>query len=184
MMISLFFTFLKIGLLSFGGGYAMLTLIFQEASKLGMTMASFADLNALDGLIPGPIAINSATYIGQLYGGFGAALVATLAVSLPSFVFVPVFMRYENQLTENKLTQAILTSIKAASVGLIFAVAATMMLNLVAQMKTIFSWHQLTIDWSSLTIIIAVFVLNLRYHLNPLVLIVLAGLLGGLLYFL
>jgi chromate transporter len=184
MMISLFLTFLKIGLLSFGGGYAMLTLIFQEASKLGMTMAGFADMNALDGLIPGPIAINSATYIGQLYGGFGAALVATLAVSLPSFVFVPVFMRYENQLTKNKLTQAILTSIKAASVGLIVAVAVTMMLNLVAQMKTIFSWHQLTIDWSSLTIIIAVFVLNLRYHLNPLVLIVLAGLLGGLLYFL
>ena len=70
MILLIFFTFLKIGFLGFGGGYAMLSLIFEEASKFGMTADQFADLNALDVLIPGPIAVNSATYVGQLYGGF------------------------------------------------------------------------------------------------------------------
>ncbi|MFZ2353496.1 chromate transporter [Paucilactobacillus nenjiangensis] len=64
MIIKIFLVFLKIGFLGFGGGYAMLSLIYHESSKFGMTMAQFADMNALDGIIPGPIAINSATYVG------------------------------------------------------------------------------------------------------------------------
>ncbi|WP_443081339.1 chromate transporter, partial [Vagococcus sp.] len=56
MLIKLFITFLKIGFLGFGGGYAMLSLIFEEMLSFGMTIEQYADLNALDVLIPGPIA--------------------------------------------------------------------------------------------------------------------------------
>lgn len=86
MIITLILAFLKIGFLGFGGGYAMLSLIYAESAHLGLSAAQFADLNALDGLIPGPIAINSATYIGQLTAGFSGALAATLTVCVPSLV--------------------------------------------------------------------------------------------------
>lgn len=75
-MLQLFFMFLKVGFLGFGGGYAMLALIYQEGAQLGMTVGEFADMNALDALIPGPIEINSATYVGQYYFGFLGGLLA------------------------------------------------------------------------------------------------------------
>ena len=66
----LFYTFFKIGLFGFGGGYAMMSMIMVECEKLSITLAQFADLNALDMIVPGPIAINAATYVGYLHSGF------------------------------------------------------------------------------------------------------------------
>ena len=64
-----FFTFFKIGLLGFGGGYAMMSMIMTEGQKLGISLAQLADLNALDMVVPGPIAINAATYVGLSVDG-------------------------------------------------------------------------------------------------------------------
>lgn len=183
MIAKILFTFLKIGFLGFGGGYAMLSLIFNEASKFGMTIEAFADLNALDVLIPGPIAINSATYVGQLYGGVLGGLAATLAVSVPSMVFVPAFMRYEERINNNKYLNGALTSIKSASVGLIFAVALSIMLSTTLNMANLFDWKNMNFDLLSLIIVIAAFVLHIRYNINPIILTVIAGIVGWVCYY-
>ncbi|GEK05576.1 chromate transporter [Schleiferilactobacillus harbinensis] len=183
-MITIFLTFLKIGFLGFGGGYAMLSLIFQESEKLGMTVQQFADLNALDGLIPGPIAINSATYLGQLYGGFWTAVAATLAVCVPSFIFVPLFLHYEDKINDNWVLTAILDGIKPASVGLILAVALSLMLLTVFGINGLGEWAKASLDWTSLLVLGVVFFLDSKYHVNPVWLILLAGLLGGVVYYL
>lgn len=183
MILRLFFTFLKIGFLGFGGGYAMLSLMFDEASKFGMTIHQFADLNALDVLIPGPIAINSATYVGQVYGGFLGSIVATFAVSVPSLIFVPTFMRYEERIHNNKYLNAALTSVKAASVGLIFAVALSIMLSTTLGITNLFKWKNASFDFLSFAILMIAFVLHIRYEISPIILTLVAGVVGWIFYF-
>ncbi|KAF1305369.1 chromate transporter [Candidatus Enterococcus willemsii] len=183
-MLQLFTMFLKIGFLGFGGGYAMLALIYQEATILGMTVAEFADLNALDALIPGPIAINSATYIGQYYVGFLGGLVATLTVSMPSIIIVPLFMKYEQTIRKNPMMNHALTWIKLASVGLLFGISVTMTLAIVFNMATIFDWQHFEIDWLSCIILLSSLFIHLRFKVNPIILTGIAGILGYISYYL
>lgn len=179
MLLNLLLSFLKIGFLGFGGGYAMLPLIFQEGQKFGMTVQQFADLNALDVLVPGPIAINSATYVGQLFGGLSGGVVASLAVMVPSFIFVPLFLRYENALAQNAYLNGALEAMKNASVGLILAVAVQL-----AQSTLLSKGVTGGLSWLSVGILAGTLLLHLRWDINPLLLTVLAGVVGYLAYFL
>ncbi len=89
-MIKLFLTMLKIGLFTFGGGYAMLALLENEfvAKKKWVDGEEFLDMVAIAESTPGPIAINAATYIGYRLAGFGGSLAATVGVCIPSFVII------------------------------------------------------------------------------------------------
>lgn len=89
-MISLFFTFMKIGLFTFGGGYAMLPLIQRETveNKKWISDEDILDIVAIAESTPGPIAINAATFVGYRVGGFLGALAATVGIVLPSFVII------------------------------------------------------------------------------------------------
>ena len=88
--LSLFFTFMKIGLFTFGGGYAMIPLIQRETvdNKKWINDKDILDIVAIAESTPGPIAINAATFIGYRVGGFLGALAATVGVVLPSFVII------------------------------------------------------------------------------------------------
>ena len=88
--LSLFWTMFKIGLFTFGGGYAMIALLENEfvSKKRWIGAEEFLDMAAVAESTPGPIAINAATYIGYKLGGFGGALTATVAVCLPSFAII------------------------------------------------------------------------------------------------
>jgi chromate transporter len=183
-MLNVFLAFLKIGFLGFGGGYAMLSLIFAESARFGLSVQQFADLTALDGLIPGPIAINSATYIGQMYGGFWTGVAATLAVSVPSMIFVPLYMHFETRIKNNWLLSAILNGIKPAAVGLILAVALSLLLTTVFGINDIFSLAQAHVDWVSIVVLMLVLSLDLKWHVNPVLLMLLAGVIGAVAFYL
>lgn len=88
--VELFLTMLKIGLFTFGGGYAMIALLENEfvSKKKWINHDVFFDMVAIAESTPGPIAINAATYIGYTYLGFGGSLVATIAVCIPSFFII------------------------------------------------------------------------------------------------
>lgn len=89
-IIDLFLTFLKIGTFTFGGGYSMLALLENEfvSKRKWLTGDEFVDMTAIAESTPGPVAINSATYIGYQTGGFWGAAVSTFAVALPSFTVI------------------------------------------------------------------------------------------------
>ncbi len=89
-LLTLFFTFLKIGAFTFGGGYAMLALIENEfvTKKKWLTQPDFLDMVAISESTPGPVAINSATYIGYKCAGLWGSILATLAVCLPAFCII------------------------------------------------------------------------------------------------
>ena len=117
--LQLFIIFFKVGLFGFGGGYAILSLIYQDIQVFGtLTADDFSNLVALSQVTPGPIAINAATFVGMKTAGLLGAIVATTAVSMPSFILIMLAIAFINKFKNNRNVQYILQGIKPATVGL------------------------------------------------------------------
>lgn len=129
----LFVSYLKIGFFGFGGGYAMLSLIQNEVvvQHGWMTNAQFADIVAVSQITPGPIAINSATYVGYTVGmqlghtwcGILGSLIATLAVCLPSLTLMILVARFFLRLKDNRLVEGAMRGMRPVVIGMIAAAA-------------------------------------------------------------
>lgn len=169
----LFWTFLKIGLFNFGGGYAMISFIQNEVvfKHAWLTSAQFTDMVAVSQMTPGPVGINMATYTGYAATGsaWGAAL-ATLAVCLPSFFIMILLAGWFLKHRENNSVRAVFKGLRPAIIGLI-AAAALVLCN-----------RENFVDGKSILIFVLAFILTLRYKLHPVKLILAAGVFGWLLY--
>lgn len=118
--ISLFVVFFKIGLFSFGGGTAMLPLIYQSAGEIGfISQREFSDMVALSQVTPGPVAVNAATYVGLTNSGIVGALVATLAVCLPCFIIMFFVSAFLDRVKGNKIVEGAFVGIRPVTIGLI-----------------------------------------------------------------
>ncbi len=114
--------FFKIGLFGFGGGYAMIPLLEGEIASHGwLPVREFADIVAISQMTPGPIMVNAATYIGYRVAGIPGSTVATLGVSLPSFMLVVLVAHSIRVFKESVGVQGILYGIRPGTVGLIAA---------------------------------------------------------------
>ncbi|MDD4278382.1 chromate transporter [Candidatus Sumerlaeota bacterium] len=121
-LLTLFYMFFKLGLFSFGGGYVILPLMYQEIQAFGvMSPQEFSDLVALSQITPGPIALNGATYVGYQYAGILGAIVSTFAVSLPSFIIVLIVFAFLVRFKNSAPVQLFLGGVRPATVGLIAA---------------------------------------------------------------
>lgn len=119
-LITLFFTFFKIGAFTFGGGYAMLPLIQAEVlSNNWIEKSELINFIAVSESTPGPFAINMATYIGSELGGILGALFATLGVVLPSFIIILIIAKCFEKFKNNKIVKACMSGLKPAVIGLI-----------------------------------------------------------------
>jgi chromate transporter len=124
---SLFLVFFHIGAVSFGGGYAMLPLIFQSVGRFGVMGASeFARFVALSQATPGPISLNAATYTGFYAAGVPGALAATAGLVAPSFLCVLAVLRFMERFERNRALQSALAGIRPVSIGLIASAAVFM----------------------------------------------------------
>lgn len=118
----LFFTFFKIGLFTFGGGYAMLPLIQQEVAAHGwMKMTDLVNFIAVSESTPGPFAVNISTYVGSVTAGFFGSVCATAGVVLPSFLVILIVARFYASFKKNKAVEGVMSGLKPAVVGLIGA---------------------------------------------------------------
>lgn len=118
--LKLFYVFFKVGLFSFGGGYAMLPLIYQEIQTFGLMQArEFSNVVALSQVTPGPIAVNAATYVGFRSAGWGGAFFATLGVCLPSIIIILIIAMFMVKFKNSPQFQAVLEGIRPASVGML-----------------------------------------------------------------
>lgn len=119
--LELFFSFFQIGLFSFGGGYAAVPLIQSQIVELHgwLSMSQFADLITIAEMTPGPIAINSATFVGQQIAGLPGALVCTAGCVLPSFIIVMILSALYIKYRSLKTMQGILTGLRPAIVAMI-----------------------------------------------------------------
>lgn len=124
--LELFLTFFKIGLFTFGGGYAMLPLIQSEVlSKGWMTSEEIINFIAVSESTPGPFAINSATYVGTEMGGILGGMCATLGVVLPSFIVILIVAKIFEKFKESRIVSGAMAGLKPAVIGLIGSAVVT-----------------------------------------------------------
>lgn len=170
--IQLFISFFKIGLFGFGGGYAILSLIQHEIEVHNwISRTEFTDVIAISQMTPGPIGINSATYVGYVAtGNVLGSVVATSAIVLPSFIIMITLVKFFFRLHGNKYMEWAFLGLRPVVIGLIGA-AAVLLMN-----------KENFIDYTSFLIFGAVFFFSIRGKVHPIVLIVLAGLVGFFVY--
>ena len=128
MLWDIFTSFVRVGLFTFGGGYAALRLIQTEIilNKAWLTMEQFLDVVAVAEVTPGPIALNAATFIGYKLAGIPGSLAGTTGVIFFPVIIVLILTYFVNKLKDNKKMKAIKTILKAAVMGLIASAAVSM----------------------------------------------------------
>ncbi|MCR5431083.1 MAG: chromate transporter [Lachnospiraceae bacterium] len=128
MVLTLFLTFLKIGAFTFGGGYAMIALLEEEfvGKRKWLTHEEFLDIIAIGESTPGPIAINSATFIGFRQAGFFGSLFSTLGVVIPSVIIITAISLVFDRFMEFKYVQYAFEGIRVCVVYLIFTAGLRM----------------------------------------------------------
>lgn len=126
---TLFFTFFKIGLFTFGGGYAMIALLEEEfiQRRRWLDKNEFLDMAAIAESTPGPVAINSATYLGYKLAGVPGAATATVAVCLPSFLIIYAISLFFEQFTQLTVIANAFKGIQVCVIYLIFSAGVRML---------------------------------------------------------
>jgi chromate transporter len=167
----LFFVFFKIGIFSFGGGYAMLPLIEMEiiTNNAWISKHTFIDIIATSQITPGPVAINCATFIGYRIGGPFGSLISTLGVILFPSLLILLIARFMLSCNESRQMQAVLNGLKPALVGMILASAFSVGKTAIFDAGTLF---------------IAAFTMFILFKakIDPVKILFTAGVLGFILY--
>ncbi|MBR4295790.1 MAG: chromate transporter [Clostridia bacterium] len=186
--LQLFFIFLKVGAVAFGGGYAMLALIGDSVLKYGwMTEQEFLDFVGVETIIPGPIAVNMATYVGYEQGGFLGALLATIGVVLPSFIITLIVVALIKNLLKYAPIKTFIASMRPALGGLILSVALTMALTVFFGIDTIENIN-FTFDWRTLVVLAVVVLVPFvwkrikKKEFSSILLVVISGVMGMILF--
>ena len=193
--LELFKTFFLIGLFTIGGGYAMLSLIETQTVAVHgwLSEGEFIDIVGISQMTPGPIGINSATYVGySVLQGQGAeqwlcvlgSFCSTFAVVLPSFIIMMVFVKMYARLRNNGIFKGVMTGLRPAVVGLIGAAALIMIFRFSIEDGSVSFGilHENFPDWKSWLIFAAAFAASMWTKVSPILVIVLAGIAGLILY--
>lgn len=175
-LLALFVSYLKIGFFGFGGGYAMLSLIHSEVVVRNgwITNGEFTDIVAISQMTPGPIAINSATYIGYEVAGIFGSVVATVAVCLPAMTLMMLITHFFLRLEHNRYVRGVVMGMRPVVVGMIASAALLLILPHDTE-------GQSFIDGWSWAIFAIALLLSAR-KLNPILLIVASGVAGVVIY--
>lgn len=186
--LQLFLTFLKVGTFAFGGGYAMLSLIGDSVLRYGwMTEKELLNFVGVETVIPGPIAVNMATYIGYEQGGFLGALLSTIGVVLPSFIIILLIASVIKNLLKYAPVKTFIASMRPALGGLILSVAVTMALTVFFGINSIKNIN-FTFDWRSLVVMAVIILIPIiwkrikKKEFSSILLVIISGVMGMLLF--
>ena len=183
LLFELFITFFKIGLFTFGGGYAMIPLMSDEVVSKGWLLSEqLMDFIAISESTPGPFAINMATFIGYNQQGILGAIMATLGVVMPSFIIILIIAKAFHKFASNKYVVGFLSGVKPVVVGIIFAVAFTFLLKSILNID-ILNILDVEFHWSSLLIFLTVFAMSRIWRkLHPVYIVLVSGIMGLIIY--
>ena len=178
--LQLFISFLQIGAFSFGGGYAAMPLIQNQVVQLHpwLTQSEFTDLITISQMTPGPIAVNSATFVGTRIAGMPGALAATAGCVLPSCILVTllakIYLKYRNL----SLLQGVLKSLRPAVIAMIAAAGVSILVTAFwGEAITSLTLTQLlpNISIQAVGIFIGSLILLVRFKMNPIHVMLLSG---------
>ena len=187
--VQLFYTFFLIGLFGFGGGYAMISMIQGEVvtNHHWMSMGEFTDIVAVSQMTPGPIGINSATYVGYTavvnaggshWMGILGSATATFSVVLPSFILMLLISRFLMQFKHHPIVERVFSGLRPAVVGLLAAACLLLMTPDNFSTPSDSPWH----FWISVAIFGLTIVACHVYKMNPIRVLLFCALVGILLF--
>ncbi|MGV8905891.1 MAG: chromate transporter [Acetobacterium sp.] len=180
--LELFITFFKIGFFTFGGGYAMIPLMQQEVvGNQWMTLTELTNVIAISQSTPGPFAVNAATFVGMSMGGLLGALIAAVAVVLPSFIIILIIAKAFTNFQNNKWVQGALFGMRPIVIGLIAAVVFLLMSSeLMVSGAEITNLQVLmkSLKYKEIIIFASCTFIYFKFKLHPIQLILISGGLG------
>jgi len=165
--LDLFLSFAKVGVLTFGGGYAMLPILQREVAenKKWATEEELMDYYAIGQCTPGVIAVNTATFIGRKVKGLAGSILATLGVVFPSLVIIIAIAAFVNNFADSPIVQNAFAGIRAC--------VCVLILNAVVKL-----WKKAIVDKPTLLVFAIVFILSVFTNLSPVVYVILAAAAG------
>ncbi|MBH1939322.1 chromate transporter [Mobilitalea sibirica] len=181
--LELFLSFLQVGLFSIGGGFAALPLIQEQVVdvKKWLTMTEFTDLITIAEMTPGPIAINSATFVGNRIAGVGGAIISTFGCILPSFIIVLTLAYFYFKYKNITIVKGILSGLRPAVVALI-ASAGFSIFILAIWGEHGFTWNVADVNFIALGLFLVSFIVLRKRKPNPIFIILGSGLVGMIIY--
>ncbi len=181
--LQLIWTFFRIGMLGFGGGYVIIPLLSSEITRnQWLSAQEFADIVAVSQMTPGPIGINAATFIGIRTAGFIGGLSATIGMILPSLILVVITAHMMSKFKESSVVQSILKGIRPAVIGLIaFAVVFFASMSVFSGS---FTEGSFSVNIRGLIIFSVILVLTRKWNIHPILAILISAVLGLLLFIL
>ena len=170
-LLKLLFTFFKIGLFSFGGGYAMIPFMQREIIEKHQWLSSseFVDIIGISQMTPGPVSVNSATFVGYKVSGIVGSIFATLGITVISFILVSIASKAIDKFKESKYLKAALLGLRPVLIALIINAFISLAKDAYVDVKSII-----------VTLIVGGCLLSKKIH--PILTIVIAGLLGIILW--
>ena len=171
--LKLFYVFFKVGLFSFGGGYAILPLMQHEVVDVNkwISFKEFMDIVAVSQITPGPISINLATHVGYRIGGVIGSTIATTSVILPSIIIISLIVIFLKKFNKLPVVQRVFKSLRITVVGLILAAGIALFVK------------ENFIDYKSYIIFASVLIGGLVFKIGSITLIILSGIAGAILYY-
>lgn len=188
--LKLLFSFFKIGLFSFGGGYAMIPLIQKEIESHGwLTSSQFVDIIAIAEMTPGPIAVNSATFVGYKAGGIFGGVCATIGVALPSLILAILLSRIFFKYKKHPLNASIFYGIRPVIAALIITAAIFVAETSIFTQKFSIETFKLLgssplklFDFPSIVIMIISLISLVKFKMHPILVIFASGVLGMIVF--
>ncbi|EFR30514.1 chromate transporter [Eremococcus coleocola] len=177
----LFLVFIQVGTFSIGGGLAAIPLIQDliVTQNQWMSLKEFTDLITIAQMTPGPIAVNSATFIGLRMAGLPGAILATLGCILPSLIIVMTLAYLYKRFRQLGVLDALLNGLKPAIVAFITSAGLTI---LDASLTDTRYLPQAPLDWIACILFIAAFIILRKWKLDPIMVMVGTGIIGGIIY--
>lgn len=183
---NLFYTFFRIGIIGFGGGMAILPLIYQSVLEFSdMAPEEFANLFAISQATPGPIAVNAATFVGFKVAGVAGSAAATIGVATPSFILIALVVKFMSKYRDNKVMDGAFEGIRPVTVGMIAAgalfIGETALLKV--DLADIGSLQELVhgFDLIPVLIMLVTFVLVSKFKVSAVKLIIIMAVVGAVL---
>lgn len=183
---NLFYTFFRIGIIGFGGGMAILPLIYQSVLTFSdMAPEEFANLFAISQATPGPIAVNAATFVGFKVAGIAGSAAATIGVATPSFILIALVVKFMSKYRDNKIMDGAFKGIRPVTVGMIAAgalfIGETALLKVdVAEIGSLQELVQ-GFDLIPVLIMLVTFVLVSKFKVSAVKLILIMAVVGAVL---
>lgn len=174
MLIDLYLTFFKVGLFSFGGGYAALPLIQQEVvgANSWLSLSEFNDLITISQMTPGPIAVNSATFVGVRVGGILGGLVATLGCVTPSAIIVGILAYFYKKYKDLDSISNVLYFLRPAIISMILIAGVDILMTALFDTRAI---ALVNLDYKMLVLFGLILILMIKKDIDPIKLMLASG---------